>query len=388
MFRLADLIALIAAVLPSFITSDKLKSMGVAVPKGASGLLMPVRHRAASPGPGQGKKGRQASVVDQNGLLYRKASTATGGGGGRRGSLSFAQRRSSLQGVDNDPTFVYDPVVLLRKNSAIQLGKVYEHVQRHLQAESDAAALAAGADPTYSAGAGAGGMGKGFFGGPGSRSSKLAPIRRQSGMVSHLVGFPQRSPFSVTHVLPVSVQAMRPASPSVPPVDALQLMNQWSSYMDSGGVINNSLSQKIRNTRKNSGFWSQVGAGPTTLGSAGPGSGSFRRKSTANQQIFGPSQSAGGLAFSGVDDGRPFSAGDISASMKNRAPFSAKVRSVAWQDHSFEEEGEDTYGFEDHARGAGGGASTRRGSQAGLARDTSLKILNKAKLSYREVMEG
>lgn len=29
-------------------------------------------------------------------------------------SLSFATRRASLQGVDNDPTFIYDPIVLLR----------------------------------------------------------------------------------------------------------------------------------------------------------------------------------------------------------------------------------------------------------------------------------
>jgi hypothetical protein len=145
--------------------------MGMSVPSGATAIQMPGKRgsTAGSPTSG-GNKFRKGSMIDQNGLIYKKAAVAAA----RRGSLSFATRRDSLQGVDNDPSFVYDPIVLLRRNSAIQLGKVYEHVQRHLQIETDALA---GADP-----ASASGMGRGFFGG--ARSTKLSPLRRQSAMVS------------------------------------------------------------------------------------------------------------------------------------------------------------------------------------------------------------
>jgi hypothetical protein len=139
--------------------------MGMSVPSGATAVQVPGK-RGSTASPTSGSKFRKGSMIDQNGLIYKKSAVAAA----RRGSLSFATRRDSLQGVDNDPTFVYDPIVLLRRNSAIQLGKVYEHVQRHL---TDALA---GADP------GSAGMGRGFFGG--SRSTKLSPLRRQSAMVS------------------------------------------------------------------------------------------------------------------------------------------------------------------------------------------------------------
>jgi hypothetical protein len=72
--------------------------------------------------------------------------------------------------------------------------------------------------------------------------------------------------------------------------------------------------------------------------------------------------------------------------MKNRAPFASRLRSVAWQEHPNEEHEDEGYGFEDHD--PEGFSPPRRASQTGLARDTSLKLLNKAKISYREVMEG
>ena len=151
------------------VSRDKLKSMG-AVPKNAVSMMLQSKQSPTA----HGNKFRKASMINQNGLIYKKspgsAAGGAGGGVGRRSSLSFATRRDSLQGVDNDPTFVYDPIVLLRKNSAIQLGKVYQEVQRHLYIDTE------DAPPP---------MGKGFYGS--SRSTKLTPLRRQStrmGLVS------------------------------------------------------------------------------------------------------------------------------------------------------------------------------------------------------------
>jgi hypothetical protein len=191
-------------------------------------------------------------------------------------------------------------------------------------------------------------------------------------------------------------------------VDALQLMSQWSSYMDNGGVLSpTSLSRKVRATRLGSVSWGQPGASAAPSPHAASGLTSrSRKKSYANPHIFGPptaapqyqqqGQGQGGVsiaaaiaqavAAAGGEPGRSFSAGDISGSVKNRAPFSSKVRSVAWQENPHEDDGDDAYGFEDHGRNVG--VPARRSSQSGLARDTSLKMLNKAKLSYREVMEG
>lgn len=84
----------------------------------------------------------------------------------RRRSLTFGTRRASLQGVDNDPSFNYDPIVLLRKNSAINLGKVYEQVQRHLQSSSVDPQDSQGQDPATVRGS--------------RTSSKLSPLRRGS----------------------------------------------------------------------------------------------------------------------------------------------------------------------------------------------------------------
>eukprot|EP01031_Cornospumella_fuschlensis_P032114 gene32114-38836_t len=58
----------------------------------------------------------------------------------RRGSITFVmpKKRNSLQGLDNEAEgFVFDPnKVVLRKNSVIRIGMVYEHLYQKLQQET------------------------------------------------------------------------------------------------------------------------------------------------------------------------------------------------------------------------------------------------------------
>jgi hypothetical protein len=358
--------------------------MGMSLPSGATAVQVPGKRgsTAGSPTSGGGKF-RKGSMIDQNGLIFKKAAVAAA----RRGSLSFATRRNSLQGVDNDPSFVYDPIVLLRRNSAIQLGKVYEHVQRHLQIETDA--LAGGADP-----ASASGMGRGFFGG--SRSTKLSPLRRQSSAVVRGcagLGCVQNYAPSPMFMYSSSFQG-QPQSP--PHLDALQLMSQWNSYVDNG-ITPGGTSRKTRfglpspggglnsGSRKRStasGFGGGGGANPAIFGQGSPPGNSSIAAAIAQAVSF--ANGTGGA----VDVHRSLSApGAISASTKNRAPFSSKVSSTLWEEQH--DGGEDGFGFDDHDfAGSSVKFGQRKGSQGTIAKDTSLKLLNKAKISYREVMEG
>lgn len=68
-------------------------------------------------------------------------------------------------------------VIASRKNSAIHLGKVYEQVQRHLQAEAAGGLGLGGGDGAPQGGSDP--ASRGFSGG-GARSTKLSPLRRQS----------------------------------------------------------------------------------------------------------------------------------------------------------------------------------------------------------------
>lgn len=77
--------------------------------------------------------------------------------------------------------------------------------------------------------------------------------------------------------------------------------------------------------------------------------------------------------------------GEISASVKNNAPFSSKYNSSSDWGHQHDFEQDEEGNSQDFMPTM---AMARKSSQASLTRDTSLKLLNKAKISYREVMEG
>lgn len=327
------------------------------------------------------------------------------------------------------------------KNSAIELGKVYEHVQKSLQTEADNSTNDPSSGPAT----------RGFLGS--SRgSNKLSPLRRQSS---------------------------RLAPPLTPPaLNAMQLMDQWSSFMDNGGISPNNVSRKTRTanalsnsnitsvgaTARNSyaAFWgidtsiSPSGHNNTTNTTSTP---TNRKKSTVtfdrssrNPSIFNNATrptSAGGalsptagsgqghsqnpianaiaqaIAYANATSNNSNSSsnnnnqnnssghvsynnsnqgsfgivstpGDISSSMNNRAPFSSKygggLTRSAWQEHSEMGSDNDSIGFEHenymYHTNNNGVQLSRQSSQSQLKKDTSLKLLNKAKISYREVMEG
>lgn len=108
----------------------------------------------------------------------------------------------------------------------------------------------------------------------------------------------------------------------------------------------------------------------------------------ANASAGNPKAGAG---TSGGEGGLNRSAtvpGEISSSMKNLAPFasSKQLFSGMGPGSSWDEaEEHDEANFQDFMPTM---AMARKNSQASLNRDTSLKLLNKAKISYREVMEG
>lgn len=202
-----------------------------------------------------------------------------------------------------------------------------------------------------------------------------------------------------------------------PPVDAMQLMSQWGSYMEGGlsNPLNNTASRKVKFGRQPSALWNPV-QGSRKKSSAGPPSPFFSGSNNnmfanctppnasphiaaaiAQAVAFAKSSAGGGGGGSPVGGGvnkRSFTApGDISASVKNNAPFSSKHNGYGGGGGSAQwGGGEDEYGF-DHDEDNFQDfmptmAMARKASQASLNRDTSLKLLNKAKISYREVMEG
>jgi hypothetical protein len=208
-------------------------------------------------------------------------------------------------------------------------------------------------------------------------------------------------------------------------MDALQLMSQWSSYMESGanggsGInLASTPSRKLsRFVRQTSGMGLGLGSPSRKKSSAGNGGGNNNSLAAALAQAMayansnssgtpkaGSSSAVGGEAGYG-QLGAPYSysrsatapggngnlaSSNISASMKNQSPFSSKQQAYGGVNgnlsHSWEE-GDDEHddaSFQDFMPTM---AMARKNSQASLNRDTSLKLLNKAKISYREVMEG
>ena len=327
------------------------------------------------------------------------------------------------------------------------MGKVYEHVQKTLQTEVDNSTNDPSSGPAT----------RGFLGS--SRgSNKLSPLRRQSS---------------------------RLAPPPTPPaLNAMQLMDQWSSFMDNGGISPTNVSRKTRTanalsnsnntsvgaTARNSyaAFWgidtsiSSSGhnnttnttstptnrkkssvtfdrssrnpsifnntARPTSAGAAvsptgGSGQGhsqnpianaiaqaiayanataSNNNQSSSNQynnNNNNQNNSSGNISYNNSNQGSfgiVSTPGDISSSMHNRAPFSSKygggLTRTAWQEHSEIGSDNDSIGFEHenymNSTNNNGVQLSRQSSQSQLKKDTSLKLLNKAKISYREVMEG
>jgi hypothetical protein len=188
----------------------------------------------------------------------------------------------------------------------------------------------------------------------------------------------------------------QPQSP--PHLDALQLMSQWNSYVDNG-ITPSGASRKTRfglpspggglnsgsRKRSTASGLGGGGANPAIFGQGSPPNSSSIAAAIAQAVAFANGAGGGGGA---ADMHRSLSApGAISASTKNRAPFSSKVSHTLWEEQP--EGGEDGFGFDDHDFGGGSVKfGQRKGSQGTIAKDTSLKLLNKAKISYREVMEG
>jgi hypothetical protein len=172
-------------------------------------------------------------------------------------------------------------------------------------------------------------------------------------------------------------------------------MSQWNSYVDNG-IPTSGASRKTRfnlpspggglnsgsRKRSNASGFGGGGANPAIFGQGSPPSNSSIAAAIAQAVAF-----ANGAGGGAGDVRRSISApGEISASTKNRAPFSSKASHTLWEEQP--EGGEDGFGFDDHDFGGSVKFGQRKGSQGTIARDTSLKLLNKAKISYREVMEG
>lgn len=189
-----------------------------------------------------------------------------------------------------------------------------------------------------------------------------------------------------------------------PPVDALQLMSQWGSYMDPGlsNPLNNTASRKVKFNRQATGLWngqegsrkkSTAGPASPTLFSANSNNNMFANCTPLNSSSSIAAAIAQAVAFAKSSSPHAVSntnsrmqsftaPGEISASVKNNAPFSSKHHSGGGS-QQWEEDNDDN--FQDFMPTM---AMARKASQASLTRDTSLKLLNKAKISYREVMEG
>lgn len=182
-------------------------------------------------------------------------------------------------------------------------------------------------------------------------------------------------------------------------MDAIQLMSQWSSYME-GSANGNGITLPASHSRKISRF----GRGSVTglgmggvMGSLGSPS---RKRSTAGGNSSIAAALAQAVAYANASAGTPKAGGeggfarsatapgDISASMKNLAPFASSKQPFSGMGpgNSWDEaEEHDEANFQDFMPTM---AMARKNSQASLHRDTSLKLLNKSKISYREVMEG
>lgn len=182
--------------------------------------------------------------------------------------------------------------------------------------------------------------------------------------------------------------------------------------MENGGISPSNASRKTRLARSGSALWA----------ASGPGSRKFSNVSS-NPQVFGggkaaPSPKHGGgapgavsnssiasaiaqavafansngnagsggnnIPFNNTFSGNTAPMGEYSSSTKNRAPFSSKLRGMAWQEHP--QEDDELCGFEDDFQH--NEVYAPRKASTSLVKDTSLKLLNKAKISYREVMEG
>lgn len=188
-------------------------------------------------------------------------------------------------------------------------------------------------------------------------------------------------------------------------------MSQWSSYVDpsanSGVNLDTTVSRKLSRLFSRQATATSVGSflGSPTRKNSSMASALAHAVAFANNANT-PKSSAGGddgghsnnpFSFSRSNTGGPgagggiglgLGPGDISSSMKNVAPFmSSKLPFVGRINTTFEESHEehDEANFQDFMPTP---AMARRNSQASLHRDTSLKLLNKAKISYREVMEG
>lgn len=205
-------------------------------------------------------------------------------------------------------------------------------------------------------------------------------------------------------------------------MDALQLMSQWSSYMESGANGGSGINLASTPSRKLSRFVRQtsgmgVGLGSSSRKKSSVGNGGSNNSlaaALAQAMAYANSNSSGGTPKAGSSSeagygqlGAPYSSysrsatapggnlvSNISASMKNQSPFSSKQQQQTYGggingnlSHSWEEADDehDDASFQDFMPTM---AMARKNSQASLNRDTSLKLLNKAKISYREVMEG
>ena len=192
----------------------------------------------------------------------------------------------------------------------------------------------------------------------------------------------------------MALTMQRPVSP--PPLDAMQLMSQWSSYVDpsaSGGVnLDTTVSRKLSRLFSRQPTANSVNAllGSPTRKNSSIASALAHAVAYANNAST-PKIGNGGMDFNSYSLSRSNTGpgpGEISSSMKNMAPFiSSKLPFVGRIDTTFEESNEehDEANFQDFMPTP---AMARKNSQASLNRDTSLKLLNKAKISYREVMEG
>lgn len=181
-------------------------------------------------------------------------------------------------------------------------------------------------------------------------------------------------------------------------MDAIQLMSQWSSYME-GSANGNGITLPASHSRK----ISRIGRGSVmgmsgVMGSLGSPS---RKRSTAGGNSSIAAALAQAVAYANASAGTPKAGGgeggfarsstapgDISSSMKNLAPFASSKQPFSGMGpgSSWDEaEEHDEANFQDFMPTM---AMARKNSQASLHRDTSLKLLNKSKISYREVMEG
>jgi hypothetical protein len=160
-------------------------------------------------------------------------------------------------------------------------------------------------------------------------------------------------------------------------------MEQLNNYMESQPGAGTSRKIRFANGHRGSSFGlpMDLAGGDQRRRDSGAGSPSFSRGGTSFKHQQSGTSVRSAIAAATVDGDDLFETSSshrqfpsISASVKNQAPFSSK-QNISWRNE------EDEVGFES-------AAISRQASHVSLNKSSSLKLLHKAKISYREVMES